>query len=85
MSAIQAEFDQIEAAKSEADVEKKVIIKDPGAPITNRQLYAVHLLTKLETRDLQISKDEASPLIDQANQGVSLTLSAKQKKGRKKN
>lgn len=41
-------------------------IADPDAPATRRQLWALHLYTGLDTRDLVLTKGEASARIEAA-------------------
>lgn len=44
-------------------------LNNPGAPATSRQLWLLHILTKQDTRNLQLTMQQASDAIAQAKQG----------------
>ena len=66
------------AAKKPA---KKVEMKEENKqkPATKKQLWALHCITKLDTRGLDITREEASELISQAKQNVNINIIVKNK------
>jgi len=50
-------------------VEQKYEIKDPSAPMTKGQSYALYSMTGVDVRELDLTKGQASDLIDKANNG----------------
>lgn len=60
-----------EQPKQQKQEENTTIKQEERA--TSRQLWALHCATKLDTKDLKISKDEASELINRSIQGENIT------------
>jgi hypothetical protein len=52
--------------------QSNVVMLNPDEPATKRQLWALHCITKLDTRNWQLTKAEASNLIGRAKKGENI-------------